>query len=184
MHMINKEKTNYIVLTGAPGSGKTSLLSQLTGEASQFIAEPAREIISEQRKIGGTALPDKDALLFAEKLLSRSIENFESSLKASGIIFFDRGIPDVIAYARWYQLRLEVFEQASLNRKYNSQVFILPPWKEIYVTDEERKMTFEEAVKFHEFLEDAYLKAGYKLVEVPQSSLKIRADFIKNKVLN
>ena len=44
---------NRFVITGAPGSGKTLVLRELVKVGFLGIDEPAREILAEQRAIGG-----------------------------------------------------------------------------------------------------------------------------------
>ena len=62
-------------------------------------------------------------------------------------MFFDRGIPDTLAYARLIELDdREYIELAVDKYRYSEQVFILPPWESIYHTDKERKQSFDEAV--------------------------------------
>ena len=52
------------------------------------------------------------------------------------------------------------FINACKDNIYN-HAFILPPWKVIYKSDNERLETFEEAVKIHHHLEQIYKKFGY-----------------------
>lgn len=171
-------KNNYIALTGAPGSGKTSIISEFASKGYKSIPEPARQLIFEQRAHGGIALPEKDSSLFVENLLAKSIQNFQLSIDFKSLVLFDRGIPDVIAYAKWYNLSLDKIQKACYEMKYRQEVFLLSPWKDIYSTDEERKMSFDQTIIFHEYLKDAYKNAGYKLIEVPQNSVEERFNFI------
>ena len=58
--MIMKEiraSNNLIVITGGPGSGKTSLLNAFSEDGYQVVPEVARNIIREQLEQGGNALP-------------------------------------------------------------------------------------------------------------------------------
>lgn len=57
-----------------------------------------------------------------------------------GPVFFDRGVPDVIAYLRLMEWRVpaHVMKAASVFR-YNPLVFIAPHWPRIFTTDSERK---------------------------------------------
>ena len=66
-------------------------------------------------------------------------------------------------------------------KKYD-KVFILMPWKDIYIQDNERYETFEQATEIHEYLIKWYTSFNYELVEVPQSTLKNRVDFILNNI--
>ncbi|QES88962.1 AAA family ATPase [Rhizosphaericola mali] len=57
---------------------------------------------------------------------------------------------------------------------YNPKIFILPPWEEIYKTDQERKQTWEEAVKTFETMKQTYLEFGYHAIEIPKGSVEDR----------
>jgi predicted ATPase len=61
------------VLTGAPGSGKTAILDNI-GADIRCVGEPAREILAEQRAIDGDGKSDRNASLFVDLLLQRSID--------------------------------------------------------------------------------------------------------------
>ncbi len=61
-------------------------------------------------------------------------------------------------------------------------VFILPPWEEIYATDNERKQTFEEAIDVFRRLEEEYMSCGYEVVEVPCISVEERALFVLDRI--
>ncbi len=58
------------------------------------------------------------------------------------------------------------------------QVFILPPWKQIYTDDSERYETYEQAVEIHDALARSYTEHGYEPVEVPQGTVAQRTSFI------
>lgn len=70
-------KDNFYIVTGGPGSGKTTLIDALRQHGFLCVAEVARAIIKEQVRIGGNALHDGDRALFRELMLSRSIYTFE-----------------------------------------------------------------------------------------------------------
>jgi len=69
-------RSNLLILTGSPGSGKTAILSRLKGEFG-CVDEPAREVLAEQRATGGRGTWDQDPSLFVHLLLQRSIEQGE-----------------------------------------------------------------------------------------------------------
>src|SRR6266540_2178162 len=89
---------NLFILTGAPGSGKTAILSRLRSEF-RCVDEPAREVLAEQRATGGIGTWDQDRFLFVHLLLQRSIEKYQAGRRSGRTVVFDRGIPDCVVYA-------------------------------------------------------------------------------------
>jgi len=172
------------ILTGAPGAGKTAVVARMRGEGPsgdvdvlRLVAEPAREILAEQRAGGGRGTPDQDPELFVRLLLERSIEKYQAAV---GSTLYDRGIPDCIGYAVHLGVDPTAAIRATEQHRYHSEVLVLPPWEEIYSTDDERKMTFDQSLAFHEELLDGYRQAGYSLLEVPRDSIDRRVAFIRD----
>ena len=168
----------YIV-TGAPGSGKTAILNHV-GAGIRCVGEPAREVLAEQRSVDGAGTPDRDASLFLDLLLQRSIDKHVAAQRWGGSVVFDRGIPDCLAYAVMLGVDPTRSLVASQMHRYNNEVLLLEPWEEIYVVDEERTMSFADTVVFHGALTDAYERAGYSLVPVPRESAENRAAFLRD----
>jgi predicted ATPase len=165
-----------LILSGAPGTGKTTVINHFRKLGIACIDEPAREIISEQRAIEGQGVWERDTSLFIELLLSRSIKNH--SLASPTLTVFDRAIPDCIAYAQLAGLSLPHGITASMRYRYDDEVVIFPPWEEIYCTDDERKMTFEATCRFHEMLVRAYEEVGYRVREVGKGSVEKRVEWV------
>ena len=63
-----------------------------------------------------------------------------------------------------------------------TKIFILPPWEEIYVSDDERYENFEQAKLIYNHLTDTYQNYGYNLIEVPKGTVEERIDFILNQL--
>jgi|HubBroStandDraft_6_1064221.scaffolds.fasta_scaffold192027_1 predicted ATPase len=172
------EKPNLYVITGGPSAGKTTLLRELEQRGYAVDDEVARQIIREQMESGGNAVPWGDTTQYTELMLARSIEAFRR-LKPKAPTFCDRGIPDVLCYARIIQLADQERIAAACERfRYNRKVFMLPPWPEIYITDTERKQTFEEAVEVYHQMIGAYRDCRYQVIEVPRAAVRLRADFV------
>jgi predicted ATPase len=57
-------------------------------------------------------------------------------------------------------------------------VFLTPPWPEIYVTDADRRHQLSNAVEEYDRLLEVYSSIGYKVLIVPKTSVKTRADFV------
>jgi predicted ATPase len=170
------------VITGAPGGGKTPVLKELVAMGFTGVPEPAREVLAEQRAAGGTGVPEKDPRRFCELMLARAVDDFERSQGTDGAVFFDRGFPDNVGYFRLLGLDASAAEDAARLHRYNDVVFVMPSWREIYTTDEERKMTFEMAHRFGEAIRSVYAALGYTLVDVPRDTPGARARFIAARV--
>ena len=61
---------------------------------------------------------------------------------------------------------------------------MLPPWKEIYTSDNERYESFEQAVEIHHYLKKTYLQIGYTISIVPYGSIQERTDYILDAIHN
>ncbi len=172
-----------IVITGGPGSGKTTLIEHLEQNGNTVMHEISRQIIVEAQKDGIDQLFLKDAILFSDKLIKGRLNQFEKAEKlGSNTIFFDRGMPDVTAYMEYVDVRYPAdFSDLCLQYRYNT-IFILPPWKEIYTTDNERYESFEEAEKIFNFLKTEYEKFGYQIITVPVGNIDERIKFINENI--
>jgi predicted ATPase len=170
------------VLTGAPGTGKSAILAGLAAAGTSVIDEPAREILREQRQAGASGIVERRPGTFVDLLLQRSIEKYLAARRSGMNVIFDRGIPDCFAYAVQLGVDPEPSLIASREHRYDRAVFILAPWEHIYAVDEERTMSFEETLGFHDAIVHAYEGVGYELAEVPQGSIEDRAAFVKASI--
>lgn len=172
---------HLFVITGGPGSGKSTLIDALEREGFARSIEAGRAIIREQQAIDGPAL--RDPALFAELMLSWELRSFESARHLPGPVLFDRGVPDVAGYLRLMGRPVPPHvERAAARFRYNRRVFIAPPWAEIFAPDAERKQSFDEAIRTYEAMVAAYTDFGYDLVELPRCSIAERVAFLRAKV--
>jgi predicted ATPase len=146
------------------------------------VDEPAREVLAEQRATGGTGTWDQDPARFVDLLLQRSIAKYKAARGSSELVLFDRGIPDCVVYA----IRAGADPTPSLTAvdvlRYEPHVLFLEPWNDIYTTDEERIMSFDDRVSFSNALRDVYSRSGYILVQVPQTPIDARVTFVREFV--
>ncbi len=176
-------ETKRIVITGGPGSGKTALIKYLENEGYTVMHEISRDVILEAQKQGIEQLFLTNPFLFSEKLLEGRKQQFLDGEKhASTLLFYDRGMPDVTAYMDFVDAHYpENFSETCLQYKYD-EIFVLPPWEEIYEQDNERYESFEQAEKIFHYLKDGYINYGYKTHEVPVGTIEERVQFILNKI--
>jgi predicted ATPase len=173
----------FIVLTGGPGSGKTTLIEALRRLGLATAPEAGRAIIGEQVAIGGPALPWLDQRLFFEVILAWEMRSYRAAEQTAGPVFFDRGVPD--AAGGWAMLGADVpahVRAAIAAFRYAPLVFLAPPWPEIYTGDTERKQDFAEAQRTYGAMRTAYRDAGYALAELPKAPVPARLRFVLETV--
>ena len=179
MSMLGTHADRFFVLTGGPGSGKSSVIDALEKAGYSRSLEAGRGIIQDQMAIDGPALPWCDPSLFAELMLSWDMRSHHVAEQSSGPVFFDRGVVDVAGYLRLLGLPLPRHVRKAIETyRYHRRVFIAPPWEEIYQLDRERKQNFEEAVRTYQAVAAAYTEFGYELIEIPRAPVEQRARFI------
>ncbi len=173
-----------IVITGGPGTGKSTAIVELEKRKFACMHEISREVTSMARKNGIEQLFLKDPMLFSKMLLEGRVQQFKKASKLDAdVVFFDRGIPDVFAYMNYLGVSYpDVFVEKSKENKYYDTIFLMPPWKEIYITDNERYESFEQSLAIHNHLKIAYQNLGYTIIEVPFNTIDERVDFILDKI--
>jgi predicted ATPase len=166
-----------IVLTGAPSTGKTSLMQRLSHPEVTCFEEVSRTLIATAQKEGVQNPFVSKPMAFSEALFDQRLKDYFSERKTR-IHLYDRGIHDVVAYLN--QIGEKIPDTMLKNcSKYTYDIaFVLPPWEAIYTKDSERLESFEEAVKLHQALISTYKAFGMKCIEIPKGSLEVREAFI------
>ena len=168
---------SLVVITGAPGAGKTALLQALRVRGYEVVADTPRAIIQERRRRGLSPRPEP--LAFTKETLRIDIENYQRYSGHSGHVFFERGVLDALAgLDAKLPLSESDFGMWLSKYPYFSKVFVLPPWRAIYVTDAERDHTFEHAQWVDRVTREWYRRCGYQIVEVPMASVDERCEFV------
>lgn len=169
----------FHIITGGPGSGKTTLIDALAAKGIRHMPEAGRAIIRDQVAIGGTALPWADRAAFAELMLGWELRSWHEAGELPDPVIFDRGVPDVIGYLRLCGLPVpgHVLKASKLFR-YAPRVFIAPPWREIFAADAERRQDFAEAEATHAAMVETYAGLGYELVPLPLAPIAERTRFV------
>lgn len=170
------------IITGGPGTGKSSIIKSLKKQDYACSKEISREIIKEELKTEGETVPWLNLSSFSDKLVHLRTKQWLAADEGE-THFFDRGIIDVIAYLNNGNKQVpEHYIHAAYKYPYNTKVFITPPWENIYHQDAERMESFEESERIHQYLVESYQNFGYKLIEVPRLSVTERAAFILSQI--
>jgi len=178
-----------IVITGAPGTGKTSVIQALINAGYLCFPEVIREFTQEEV---ATKNPDQlssnpivfanDSMDFNTKLITgRTQQHQNANFSDHKVNFYDRGLVDVLAYMDFFdQTYPQEFITVCDTFRYEA-VFIMPPWQDIFHVEEGRYETFEEASLLHDSLITRYKAFGYNPIEVPLDTIESRTNFILKK---
>lgn len=173
--------TKKIVITGGPGTGKSTIINELIKRGYPCLEEISRQVTLDAQKEGIDQLFLTNPLLFSERLLKGRQQQFiDANTIENPIVFFDRGVHDVLAYMDYIGDEYpQGFIDICNNSKYDYS-FILKPWEDIYTSDNERYENFDQALEIHDNLLKTYKSYNYQLLDVPFDTVKNRVDFILN----
>lgn len=177
----NYLKSNWYVITGGPSSGKTTVLKELAKLGYIIYPEAARVFIDEEMAKGKSLREIRgNEAEFQRKVLKIKIQ-IEKEAPRDKIVFFDRGIPDSIAY---YQIcGLDPKEVLKFcKRKVYKKIFFLEqlPFKNDYARIEDGKTI----KKLNKLLKESYEKLGYEVIVIPAMSVKERVKKILSEIKN
>ena len=168
------------MITGGPGGGKTTLLESMKAKGIPYVPEVARALISERIRLN--LPPRPEPFEFALQLFEKDLGNFLRHSDDSSVRFFDRSFVDSAGMLKSHFRSQKDLDHVLNEYRFNSKVFITPPWKEIYCNDNERDQTFEDAVRVYNELFHWYSVNGYELVVLPQDTAEARAELVMNTI--
>ena len=170
--------SSFIIISGCSGGGKSTLIDELALRGHATVPEPGRRVVREQQASGGSALPWADTRAFVDRIVAMAKADHANAAANAGWTFFDRGLIDALS-------ALSTLTGAPLSREslaaypFHRQVFLAPPWPEIYETDAERKHSLAEAEIEYRRLAELYPALGYEIILLPKTSVAARADFVE-----
>lgn len=173
-------EVNWCVITGGPSSGKSTVIRLLKDMGFETTIELARHYIDLQRMNGrSTEEIRANQRQFQHKVLNMQI-NVEKKLDPKELVFLDRGLPDELAYYKYFNLQPDEKLIAHLADYRYRAIFILDllPLDKDYARTED--VTAQKAL--HQMIIDTYLERGEPIVFVPVLPPKDRVEFILNKL--
>jgi len=172
-------KTQWVVISGAPCSGKTSVVSILENRGYRVVHEAARAYIDELLTSGKSLQEIKSDLLAFERTILYRKMAIEAALPENEMIFFDRGIPDSIAYFKAAGLDpSEPLEKSRCVRYRKVFHFQKLRLQHDHVRDENERT----AEDLDGLLKSSYDMLGYRVVHVPVLTVEQRVDFILERL--
>ncbi len=121
---------------------------------------------------------------FSQYLWKKRKKQFQKALKLkTKYVFFDRAMHDVVGYLNHIEEPNIVWENKLTLYSYDL-VFLLKPVSQIYIKDEDRMETYEEAVEVHKSLKKIYQQSKLKIIKLPFTTPQERFDLILQHCAN
>ncbi len=166
------------ILTGGPGSGKTSILNALRTKGEYIINEAATDYIK-QRQAQGVIEPWKESD-FQKKILKLQLEREKNIPSTIERVFIDRGLADGLVYVEPdSKLSNQIIKESKKNI-YDRIFFIDPLYK--VEKNEIRREDKEGALGLGAKLKKAYYQLGYELISVAPDTIAQRVRVILNNL--
>jgi predicted ATPase len=164
------------ILTGAPGSGKTSILRILAARGYPVIAEAATDVISAEQARGigepwqDPAFIDKIIELQRTRQLGQPRQLDQQDDDTTPVEFYDRSPVCTLALARYVGFEPSAALSAELDRileqnVYQRQVFFVRPLGFIEPTAA-RRISYADSLRFERIHEVEYTRLGFQLIDI------------------
>lgn len=164
-----------IILSGCSGGGKSTLLAALSGRGFCTFSEPGRRVVTRAQAGEGGALPWQDLAGFCAACLSLAQADHDA---ATGLAFYDRSAVDALAALERAGLQTPHQTDIAARQFTYTQVFLTPPWPEIFAPDAQRQGDFSAACAEYEHLTQVYPRLGIPVTVLPKAPVAERLAFL------
>jgi len=174
----------HVVITGGPGSGKTTLVEEFGMRGHATVPEAAIQVIAGLNEEMGVDAQKRfrrsDSIGFQELVLKRQLELEKEYAKREGVVFLDRGRLDGLAYLRHFGAVPSAEQLELLTGRAYDHVFLLETL-EVFEDrpDSGRMSKREDSIAIARGIEDVYREYGYEPIGVPECSVEERVAFVQ-----
>ena len=172
-------QTQWQVLTGAPCSGKTTLIELLAGKGFRTIPQIGRVYVEAEMAKGRTTAEILETAAVNQRHIAEMQTRFERELRVDEVAFLDSGSPDCLTYCRVLGLDPNAVLPECFHHRYAS-VFILDRFP--FQQDGVRFEDDATADLIDEWLVRDYAALGYDVVRVPILPPQERVAFVLDKL--
>ena len=178
--MMDGVKSRKVIVTGAPCSGKSSLIAALQRCGHQTIPEVFQLLYARAFENNCADRFFDDQLALRYQLMNTQI-SFESSTATHSTTFLDRSVWDIIFFGEWYNIPMpqNLYDLAA-HQHYDHVFFLDLVPRQLYQTTQFRGESYDVALKMHHFFLEKYRRTGLAIVPVPFDTIENRAYFILN----
>ena len=173
------------IITGTPGSGKTSIVRWLELDGYQVVEEAATDIIA-LRQAQGIPEPHTHPSFIDDITNLQRQRQMQASELSSTIQFFDRSPVCTYALSTWvgYPISITLSNEMERIRReqiYERRVFFIENLGFCEPT-QARRISFEDSLRFEKVHEDTYRSFGYEIVRIAPQKLSDRVEQIRRFV--
>ena len=180
--------SRFVVITGGPGSGKTSLVTHLGSLGYATVPEAAMQIVDELNRERGVPGQIEWRLQHPAEF-NRLVAQRQAALEAACAVaegrmgFCDRGRPDIKAYAALFGFELDAEIKVLVESQRYLRVLLLDTLSHFEARPATgRTSDRERSVRIHQFLLGTYRSLGYSPARVPELPIGDRAWFVLSEL--
>ena len=177
--MTNGIETAWVVITGAPCSGKTTVIDQLREMGHRCVIEASRAHINRLIAAGVS----REERLQMRRAYQPTILGMrvaaEEGAAAAKLTFFDRAVPDSLMYFRHHEIDIEPIV-AQMARVRYQRVFLFARLP--FEADDVRLEDEARAAEMELELLESYRFFGYEPIVVPVLPVAERVRFVLERV--
>ena len=169
-------QTNWHVITGAPSSGKTTLIDQLADQGFQTVPESGRLCVEREMVRGRSIHEIREDFATLQHVIADMQLGIEGGLRAIDVVFLDGAVPGSLTWYRACGRNPNEFLAECFHHRYAS-VFILDPLP-FFQEDGARDDDALIVGYLDEWLARDYGALGYRVVRVPVLPPEERLAFV------